>query len=372
MSTKSMAKWDQMKHNMTPSKALAQRDGFHKLIAGWPAFLVGFLIRGFVIRFMTWLTGIAPSAPAPDGNNHLTPMQVQTMTLAAIACGLLLLPTHPLLAAPLLLYGMRSFSSVAGHHQTHTRPVNRLGRILYDAVSAIVTLPSFAAYAADHQKHHAYAAGPRDPDQQFIAGLGARFENLHMLFDPVFHYRFAKARLIAAMSNPWRTVLTLSAITAIAFLAPIAGPLTIGLLYQIATTLQWATEHRWGHRPEGPASPADIATTVTFGRLLIPSYPPKDPRFWLQLLVYTVARALFLSGDLANHDLHHIGYRGSWTESASIRTRLILEGKYPQLKQTTSLWGMFAVAFESAAATLDRGRGPLPLREMPPEMMLGM
>jgi hypothetical protein len=359
-----------MNHMHTPSEALAKREAFHKLIAGWPPFLSGLLIR-----YMTWLTGLAPSAPVP--NRHLTPLQVHTLTLSAIAFGLLLLPTHPLLAAPLLIYGMRSFSSVAGHHQTHTRPVNPLGRFLYDAVSAILTLPSFAAYATDHQKHHAFAAGPRDPDLQFIAGLGARFQNLcaflATLLDPVFHFRFAQARLTAAMSNRWRTALTLTAASAIAFLAPIAGPLTIGLLYQLATTLQWATEHRWGHRPEGPASPADIATAVTFGRLLIPSYPPKDPRFWLQLLGYTAARILFLSGDLANHDLHHIGYRGSWTESASLRTRLILEGKYPQLQQTVSLRGMFTVAFESAAAGLDRDRtSPLALREMPPEMMLGM
>lgn len=82
---------------------------------------------------------------------------------------------------------------------------------------------------------------------------------------------------------------------------------------------------------------------MTYGRLLIP-----DANFCglLCLLGYALVRALWLQGDLNNHDLHHIG-QGPWTEAPYVRTRLLMDGV--PLRQTIDVRAMFQVAFDAAA-----------------------
>jgi fatty acid desaturase len=239
-------------------------------------------------------------------------------------------------------------------------------RLLYDVISAMFLLSAFDSYRKDHQQHHAYAAGPDDADQQFIAYLGARFDGglpfLLTLLDPVFHLRFLKARLTAVLltGQMCRRALGLGAMILWLLFAPFAWLGIVIVLFQAATLLQWSTEHLWGRRPVG-MKPADTATAVTYGRLLLP-----ESGFWWKLPVYTLFRMILLSGDLPNHDLHHLG-KGPWVDAPYTRTRLMLEGGTP-LRQTGGLRAMFRLAFDSAKG----GAVPRPPREMNGKQMLGM
>jgi len=226
-------------------------------------------------------------------------------------------------------------------------------RTLYDAVSA-------------------GAAGPDDAAERFIAWLGARFDSparfVATLLEPRFHLRFlaARARAVFLRGPAWRRAFAIVFHAAVIGATPWSGLITwaifAGPLFQAATLTQWSTEHFWGARPVG-ANPVDTATAVTYGRLLLPD--PARSGWWLRLLAYVPVRFLLLSGDLVNHDLHHIG-RGPWTRHASIQTRLLRDGRIP-IRQTASLRAGFAVAFRSA-----RGVEPRPPRAMSRRRLLGM
>jgi hypothetical protein len=284
-----------------------------------------------------------------------------------------------ILAIVFMLHGLRSFSSVVGHHMTHGARVLSLSvkacRFVYNLISAIFLLPSYEQYGSDHQKHHAYAAGPKDTDQRFIAYLGARFDGfwpfVKTILDPVFHYRFLRARLTATFGRgPLSRKLT-SGLVLLFAIAKMAGwwLLVVSVRYQVATLLQWSTEHLWGRRPDG-LGVVETATAITYGRLLIPAPPSRSGlgwiRFWLLLTGYVIVRLLLVSGDLGNHDLHHVG-KGPWTEAAPLRARVILDRKI-SLVQTIDLRSMFCVAFQSARQV----HNPLSIRKMDDEQMLGM
>jgi len=365
---------------LLPSRdALALRDSLEAaLTSRFPSWLAK-----WIGIYLTWLTGLAPTSTL--GQPVLAGSEARSFafTVAALILGSVATLFSPSLMITVvggfaLLHGMRSFSSVVGHHMTHGAKVipgsPQLRRLLYDLISAAFLLPSFDAYKKDHQQHHAYAAGPDDADQQFIAYLGARFNGLSRfvlaLLDPLFHLRFAKARLTGVLlTGPaWRRTVGIAVPLAVILLAPsaavIAWLLTVIVRFQAATLMQWSTEHLWGQRPAG-RSLVETATAVTFGRLLLPD--PAAPGLWWKLPAYTFFRLILLSGDLPNHDLHHLG-RGPWVNAPYIRTRLILEGKI-ELRQTTSISAMFRLAFDSAKA----GKAPpRPPREMDSHRMLGM
>ncbi|MEZ5399795.1 MAG: fatty acid desaturase [Bryobacteraceae bacterium] len=361
-------------YNLTPGRqALAIRDQLETVLVR----RLPHLLQPSASRMLTAITGLAPTgATAPA---EATEPRAFALMMAAILAGLagLFLPVPLAIAAGLLLvHGMRQFSSVVGHHMTHGAKVMPgpawLRRVIYDVASAMLLLPRFEAYRRDHQRHHAYAAGPRDTDQRFIAWLGARFDGVVpfglTIVEPRFHARFLWARLRANLAEGplARRALALAFNAAMLWSASLAWVMFAGVLYQIATLVQWASEHLWGTRPEGQA-PMETSIAVTYGRLLLPD--PGDhslPGLLAHLAVYAAFRFLLVTGDLVNHDLHHLAI-GPWTHHPYVRNRLILEGRIP-LRQTVSLQGTFRVAFDSARGTAD----PQPPRNMDGGQMLGM
>lgn len=329
----------------TGAEALRRRDEIEQvLIVRLPR-----AIRPLASAALSSLTGLAPSGqPEPEWKGSAA--RAFAYMLGLQAGGLLLMAYgHEFAGSLLLVGGMRAFTSAVGHHMTHgarVLPVTpAVHRLLYDMISAVLTLPSFDEYRRDHQKHHAFVAGAKDPDQQLIASLLGRWRSwggLASVFgDPRFHARFYRARLRSAITRGpvWRRVVALLSVALQAALSPIWLAMVLG--YQVASLASIFTLHLWDRRQE-EKSPAEIATAVTFGRLLLPE---ADFLLLPRLAVYTVVRLLLLQFDLGSHDLHHLG-EGPWTETAYVRTRLLLSGS--KIRQTLGLRAMCAAALISA------------------------
>jgi fatty acid desaturase len=269
-------------------------------------------------------------------------------------------PLVKLLGAFAVISAMRNFTSSVGHHLTHSTTQlpwpGKWTRTGYNALSALFLLSSFEEYRKAHGVHHGKVAGGEDPDQRFIEYVQARLTGwlpfLGTLLDPRFHARFLKARLKASIgSGPaWRRAFALAGVLAV-FGLPVAAAATwfatLIVGYQAVSMLSWLSLHLWGARPAS-GRPAEMATAVTFGRLLLPE---ASYRGLALLPVYALVRLLWLQGDLVNHDLHHL-WQGPWTEAPYVRTRLLLEG-FP-LRQTINVRNMFRVAFDAAANTRAR------------------
>jgi hypothetical protein len=325
---------------------------------------------------LTALTGVAPTATGGTPLWTSSVLRALLYMLLTLGAGLWMIargdPAAKLAGALAVVSAMRNFTSGVGHHLTHSTaqlPFSaRWTRGGYNVLSALLLLPSFEAYRKDHGVHHGKVAGAEDPDQQFIEYLQTKLTGwgafLRTVFDPRFHARFLIARLRASIgSGPvWRRMLAVTGILVVAALpgtaaAPWLLALTLG--YQTASIMSWLSLHLWGARPES-GRPAEIATAVTFGRLLIPE---ASFRGAAMLPVYALARALWLQGDLVNHDLHHLG-KGPWTDAPYVRTRLLLADT--PLRQTVTVRDMFRVAFDAA------GKKPARRAEMSDGSMLEM
>jgi fatty acid desaturase len=350
-----------------------------------PAFL-----RYGISAVLTWVTGLAPSNDVMNASRRSSETRAFLLMSAALFLGVTGLASNggwlfTLVAGVLLVHGMRSFSSVVGHHMTHGAKVlpifRESGRLAYDVISALCGLPSFHEYANGHRAHHRHTAGDGDEDQRFIAYLGARFDRpwrlLLTLVNPVLHARFLGARLRTTFLRgpPWRRLIA-SAAAVVIFMQglPMLALWMIfaGFAYQLVTVLKWSTEHLWGRRPQDrPITPTTAG--VTYGRLLLPATaallnqpgPVTTIAVAARLLMYGIVKFILLPGDLANHDLHHLG-RGPWLHATHIRAQLLTDGKL-SLYQTASLRGMFALAYRSA--TLMQAT---PLREVPSDRLLQM
>jgi hypothetical protein len=348
-------------------------------------------LRAGVSTVLTWITGLAPSADATGATGRASETRAFLLTLAAMFLGWAGFAVNgswplALAAGVLLVQGMRSFSSAVGHHMTHGAKVLPLSsearRLVYDIISALLWLPGFLEYATGHRAHHRYTAGANDEDRRFIAYLGARFDRpwrlLLTLLDPALHARFLGARLRSAFRRgPWWRRLTASLAVSPIIAAQELPMFALWLIfavfaYQSVTILQWSTEHLWGRRPEGrPVTP--LTAGVTYGRLLLPATTAPLDRpvllataaMFARLLMYGVVRFILLPGDLANHDLHHLG-RGPWLRAAHTRAQLLKQGDIP-LYQTASLRGMFTLAYCSATST-----PPTPLGEISSDRLLQM
>jgi hypothetical protein len=213
----------------------------------------------------------------------------------------------------------------------------------------LLLLPSYEGYRIPHRVHHAKVAGPEDPDQVFIEYLKAHIRSLFGFFatllNPVLHLRFLTARFRAVFcSGPiWRRLLAFVSVAGSLFMPAHALAMWLIALiigYQMASLTSFVSLHLWGNRPES-TNPAEVSIAVTFGRLLIPEPSLKGV---LLLPLYAIVRALWLQGDLNNHDLHHLG-RGPWTEAAYVRTRLILNGVH--VRQTNGVRAMFLAPFDA-------------------------
>lgn len=359
------------KNLLSGRDALARRDSLE--VAARRYFC--FLPFVWVSFWLTWITGLAPSAgrglpPRPGSEPRAFAFALLSILLGSAA---LCVPgVISTLGGMALLSGLRNFSSAVGHHMVHGAKVLPLSsksrRLIYDLISATFFLSSFDDYKRDHQAHHAYVAGPDDADQQFIAWLGVSFRNpLRFgltLLDPVFHARFAFARVRATLARGpiWRRGYALAAQVALAMLMPWTFYAVIIIAFQSATLLQWSTEHAWTRRPAS-GNAQQIALAVTHGRLLLPDVT--QPGWLLTLAGYALFRILLLQGDLPQHVLHHIG-KGPWAEAPYVYTALLLEGKVP-LRQTGSIRAMFRLAFDSAV-----GVEPRPPRDMDLNDMLSM
>jgi fatty acid desaturase len=305
-------------------EALRRRDLFETFAvkAAPPA------LRKWLSAMVTAICGVAPRAsggrPPWEGSELRALLYMLASLLAgslAIFAGVL---AEKVLGGLLLVSAMRNFSSSVGHQLTHsTRGLPWSGkwtRLGYDLLGALLLLPTYDDYRIPHGQHHAKVAGDGDPDQDFINYLQACFAGPHAFFttliSPALHVRFAQARIRAALNRGpiWRRFLAIAGIAAgcflpWGFLAVWAFFLMIG--YQMASLTSFVSLHLWGNRPASK-SPKEVATAVTFGRLLIPEPTVAGV---LLLPLYAVVRALWLQGDLNNHDLHHLG-KGPWTEAA--------------------------------------------------------
>lgn len=347
-------------------------------------------LRAGVSTALTWITGLAPSMDAAGGAGRTGETRAFLLTSIAMLLGLAGFAANgswpfAVAAGVPLLHGMRSFSSAVGHHMTHGAKVLPISsaarRLVYDIIGALFWLPSFAEYANGHRAHHRHTAGADDADQRFIAHLGARFDRpwrlLSTLLNPALHARFLSARLGSAfLRGPlWRRFTASLGVSLI--IAQGVSSFALWLIfavfaYQLVTILQWSTEHLWGRRPAGrPVTP--MTAGVTYGRLLLPATAALLDRPGListaamlaRLLMYGVVKFILLPGDLANHDLHHLGH-GPWLRAAHIRARLLKDGGIP-LYQTASLRGMFALAYRSATSIT-----PALLGEVPADRLLRM
>ena len=339
---------------------LRRRDALDYFItAGLPSPLRMLLSGG-----LTALTGVAPTATGGTPLWTSSVLRALLYMLLMLGAGLWMIvsgdPATKLAGALAVVSAMRNFTSSVGHHLTHSTAQLPFGarwtRGWYNVLSALLLLPSFEAYRKAHGIHHGKVAGAEDPDQQFIEYLQAKLTGwgafLRTVLDPRFHARFLMARLKASVgSGPaWRRMLAVTGILAIAAIpgaAAVVWLATLVLGYQTASILSWLSLHLWGARPES-GRPAEIATAVTYGRLLIPE---ASLRGIAMLPVYALVRALWLQGDLVNHDLHHLG-KGPWTDAPYVRTRLLLEGMH--LRQTVTVRDMFRVAFDAAGKTRPR------------------
>ncbi len=344
-----------MKHirndGMTGREALMRRDALEIFITS--RFPKG--VRPWVSATLTSITGLAPSNRAEHPFWKGSEFRALLYMLITLVTGTMMILLGCLFAKFVgglaVISAMRNFSSSVGHQLTHSSKglpwPDRWIRRGYNILSALLLLPTFEEYRELHRRHHGKVSGPGDPDQEFIKYLGARFDGFlwffRTLLNPTLHSRFLAARIRAVvLKGPgWRRVLGAAGMAS-ASLMPVPS-LVVWLIfllvgYQSASLVSFASLHLWGNRPPS-AKPFEVATAVTFGRLLI----PECTLFGLLCLpAYALVRALWLQGDLNNHDLHHIG-KGPWTEAPYVRSRLILEGLL--LRQTNGVRAMFNRAF---------------------------
>ncbi|MEP6716430.1 MAG: fatty acid desaturase [Terriglobia bacterium] len=314
---------------------------------------------------LTGITGLAPTSraglPVWKGSEFRSLVYALSTMTGGAAMILMGSPEWKAAGAFALVSAMRCFTSGVGHHLTHSTKglpwPGRWTRAGYNVLGALLLLPTFEDYRSDHGRHHAKVAGPDDPDQQMIEYLEARLTGvlpfLTTVTNPAFHARFLGARLRAAfLRGPvWRRVLaTVGILTALTLPAAALATWLMALVpsYQTASLVSWLSLHLWGRRPES-GKPFDVATEVTYGRLLLPAATALG---LLKLIPYVLVRAIWLQSDLNQHDLHHIG-KGPWTEAAYIRARLILEGV--EIRQTNGARSMFRRAFDVAA---NQGKRP--------------
>jgi hypothetical protein len=335
-------------------EVLRRRDALEYFItAGMPEPL-----RTLVSGGLTTLTGVAPSGtwgvPLRKGNVLRALLYVVATFFAGLAAIVAGTPLLKLAGALAVVSAMRNFTSGVGHHLTHSPAGlpwdSRFTKAGYNVLSALLLLSSFEDYRKEHGVHHGKVGGAEDPDQKFIEYLEARLTGwvafLSSVFDPRFHARFLWARLQASVGRglAWRRGLAAAGLIGALALPGLSATLWLFALtlgYQTAAILSWLSLHLWGGRPES-GKPAEIATAVTFGRLLIPE---AGFRGLAMLPVYALVRALWLQADLQNHDLHHLG-KGPWTGAPYVRTRLLMEGE--PLRQTVRVRDMFRVAFDAA------------------------
>ena len=340
---------------------LRYRDALeHFITSGLP----GQHLKKLASAGLTAIVGVAPSSTAGIPLWKGSVPRALSYMLLTLAGGVVMIvaggPLAKLLGALAVVSAMRNFTSSVGHHLTHSTAQlpwpGQWTRAGYNALSALFLLSSFEEYRKAHGVHHGKVAGAEDPDQQFIEYVRARLTGwlpfVSTLLDPRFHARFLKARLNASIgSGPaWRRVLAAAGIFGV-FVLPTAAVATwfatLIVGYQTASMLSWLSLHLWGARPAS-GRPAEIATAVTYGRLLLPE---ASYRGLALLTVCGLVRVLWLQGDLVNHDLHHL-WQGPWTEAPYVRTRLLLEGA--PIRQTINVRNMFRVAFEAAANTRAR------------------
>ena len=334
-------------------------------------------LRKWLSAMITAICGMAPSASGGRPPWQGSELRAVLYMLAGLLAGSLAVFAgqfaEKVLGGLLLVSAMRNFSSSVGHQLTHsTRGLPWSGkwtRLGYDIFAALLLLPTYYDYRIPHGKHHAKVAGEGDPDQDFIAYLQARFSGrgafLATMISPSLHLRFMKARIRAAlgMGPVWRRLLAASGLVAACFL-PWASLINWAFFlligYQMASLTSFVSLHLWGNRPASK-DPREVATAVTFGRLLIPQPTVAGV---LHLPLYALVRALWLQGDLNNHDLHHLG-KGPWTDAPYVRTRLLLEGV--PLRQTNGVRAMFQAAFDAAGRS-----GPHVEAHASDEDLLGM
>ncbi len=379
----------------TGPEALKRRDALEVyLTMRFPGFA-----HSAVSAIVTPITGLAPTWRERQPVFANGKLRHVYALLGGLSTGTALVLAGPglglkVIGSVLLAGALRNLSAGTGHELTHStaglpwgpkvvdgkRKPDTLTPAVYDAVTAVALLPSWKTYQVVHGWHHAFAGVQGegvDPDEQMVESLGARFTGwgafLRTLADPVLHWNFLTMRLRASLgagakgsrkkggpneipSNPvWRRVLAGLVSVAITFALPwqaaLAWWLAVVLLYQVFSLCSLAVLHLWGYRaPEG-AKPGVVATTITFGRLLIPD---ANWTAWFKLPLYALVRATFLNSALQSHDQHHRG-KLDWWDAPYVRTALLLEGA--EVWQTTSLRAAFETAFEAARRLPGRSDG---------------
>ena len=371
-------------YETTGPEALKKRDALEIYITmRFPG-----LAQRAVSAIVTSITGLAPSWLERQPVFGSGKVRHVYFLMGGLATGAGLVLAGPglgwkLVGAVVLAGAFRNTSAGTGHELTHNAaelPWNaKQVAKAYDVVTAAALLPGWETYKVVHGWHHAFAgvAGEGvDPDEAMVESLGARFTGwgsfLRTLFDLRLHWKFLKMRLRASVgtgargsrrkggvnevpANPvWRRVVAVLSSVLVTMTLPwesaLAWCVAAVWLYQVFSLCSLAVLHLWGYRAPAGSKPGVVATTITWGRLLIPE---AKWTAWLKLPLYAVVRATFLSSQLQSHDLHHRGLK-EWWNAPYIRTGLLLEGA--EIWQTTSLTDAFETAFE-AARGLQASRG---------------
>ncbi|HWZ45596.1 MAG TPA: fatty acid desaturase [Candidatus Saccharimonadales bacterium] len=362
-------------NELTGREALARRDALEIFIVEpFPS-----SCRSWVSAAVTCITGLAPSSRSGRPPWKGSDMRALVYMLSMLIAGVVMvfwggLPAK-LAGGVAVVSAMRNFSSSVGHHLTHSSKGlpwrDQWTRRGYNTLSAFLLLPTHEDYRDLHRRHHAYVAGPNDPDQEFIEYLRARFDGLLWflvtLFNPALHVRFLSVRIRAVVKKGpfWRRLVGIACLVAAMSLMPMpslaiwSAFLLVG--YQVATLVSFTSLHLWGNRPQA-GNASGVAIAVTFGRLLIPECTALG---LLCLCSYALVRVLWLQGDLNNHDVHHLGGKELWTDAAYVRTHLILSGV--PLRQTNGVRAMFQAVFH-----IDKSNSPQGPRQMSGDQILGM
>lgn len=233
----------------------------------------------------------------------------------------------------LTVSGARKFQTDVHHQISHYRfSGNELvDRVVSDAFTPVFLTQDYLSYKREHQKHHTNAlATINDPDARFLYNWGIRpgmsknelwNQFLKTLVSPRFHFDFLYYRIVANFwdAPPHRILLSFVWLTILALVVASYGFVTVFavwifpmvVLYQIASILQFTTEHHWFVLRDKNDTAKEHLVKLTVGRFFGEVYPQSgklvDKAVWAFRMVFYhgVARLLVCPGTLPAHDAHH-------------------------------------------------------------------
>jgi fatty acid desaturase len=297
------------------------------------------------------------------------------------------------------------FAHYAAAHDNSFSENKKINALVGDLATTLAMSQNPEEFRADHRKHHnkTVFTRPDDPDAAFLMSLGFRpgmpvskaWSLLwKTMFSPRFHWKFIRARFLSTfrttlperlskaqeVADPaksengptgrrfkltaWRRLLmglTMMAILgALAITTPwwmfvLAVALPLGPLYNLSALLQFLSEHKWLHEPEGRLT-SDQYKDACWDRFCGEPLPSAQLTGWRKWFAWTgwTARALcyhlpvrlaILIGDLPVHGWHHVrDEAGSgptdWVHGSYARQTSIEDKGDPAGLAEREIWGL--------------------------------